>query len=163
MPQTVGGVTPMRVIITVRFLSVMFAALALVPVMAHLFELPNKIGLSRDDYLTVQQIYRGWALAGILVLGALLSTLALTIMSRGEGRRFAFGLTALLCIIGTQVVFWVFTYPANKQTNNWTVLPPNWQALRFQWEYSHATSAVLNLIALVSVILAVIDTHRAAS
>ncbi|HEV8657074.1 MAG TPA: hypothetical protein VGS96_00470 [Thermoanaerobaculia bacterium] len=38
--------------------------------MAHLFELPNKIGLSRDDYPTVQQIYRGWALAGILVLGA---------------------------------------------------------------------------------------------
>jgi hypothetical protein len=94
---------------------------------------------------------------------SLLSTLALTIMSRGEGRRFAFGLTALLCIVGTQVVFWVFTYPANKQTNNWTVLPPNWQALRFQWEYSHATSAILNLIALVSVILAVIDTHRAAS
>ena len=33
--------------------------------MAHLFELPNKIHLSREDYLTVQQIYRGWALLGI--------------------------------------------------------------------------------------------------
>jgi len=81
--EMVGNLFAMRAV-AVRFLSVMFAALALVPTMAHLFELPNKIGLPRDEYLIVQQIYRGWALAGILVLGALLSTLALTIISRGN-------------------------------------------------------------------------------
>jgi hypothetical protein len=43
------------------FLSLLFAALALAPAMAHLLELPNKINLSREDYLKVQQIYRGWA------------------------------------------------------------------------------------------------------
>jgi serine protease Do len=45
-----------------------------------LLELPNKINLSREDYLTVQQIYRGWALLGVVVAGALLSTLVLAIM-----------------------------------------------------------------------------------
>jgi hypothetical protein len=58
---------------TVYFLSLLFVALALAPAMAHLLELPNKINLSRDDYLTMQQIYRGWALLGFIVIAALLS------------------------------------------------------------------------------------------
>jgi hypothetical protein len=119
---------------TVRFLSLLFAALALGPAMAHLLELPNKIDLPRDEYLTVQQIYRGWALLGFVVAGALFSTLALTIMTRGRSPSFAWSLTAFLCIAGTQVVFWTFTYPANHQTNNWTMLPDNWMALRARWE-----------------------------
>lgn len=58
---------------TVRFLSLLFAALALAPALAHLFELPNKLGLSRDEYLAVQQIYSGWALLGFVVWAALLA------------------------------------------------------------------------------------------
>ena len=135
------GVTP------ARFASLLFAALALAPALAHLLELPNKIGLSRDDYLIVQQIYRGWALLGIAVLGALLSTMILTILVRKRPGEFALSFLAFLCIVGTQVVFWTFTFPANQQTSNWTVLPDNWETLRMQWEYSHAASAVLNLIA----------------
>ncbi len=45
------------------FIAILFAALA---AMAHLLELPNKIGLSREDYFTVQAIYRGWALLGVV-------------------------------------------------------------------------------------------------
>lgn len=139
-----------------RFLSLLFAALALAPALAHLLELPNKIGLPRDDYLTVQQIYRGWALLGIVVFGALLSALALAVMVRGRRKAFSLALTAFLCIAGTQVLFWTFTFPANQATGNWTTLPENWMALRTQWEYSHAASAVLNLIALVALILSVL-------
>ena len=54
-----------------RFLSLLFVALALAPAMAHLLELPNKIGLSRDEYLVVPQIYRVWALLGFVVVPAL--------------------------------------------------------------------------------------------
>jgi hypothetical protein len=128
----------------------------LAPALAHLLELPNKIGLSRDDYLTVQQIYRGWALLGFVVAGALLSTLVLMIMVRGRRKAFVLTLVAFLCIVSTQVVFWTFTYPANQQTHNWTALAQNWMALRAQWEYSHAASAVLNLIALIALILSVL-------
>jgi len=141
---------------TIYFLSLLFAALAVAPAMAHLLELPNKINLSREDYLRVQQIYRGWALLGFVVAGALLSTLALTITVRKTQKPFVFALIALLCIAGTQVVFWTYTYPANQATINWTVLPENWVVLRRQWEYSHATSAVLNLLALISLILSVL-------
>lgn len=94
--------------VTARFLALLFAALALAPALAHLLELPNKIGLSRDEYFTVQQIYSGWALLGIVVFGALFSTLALAV----------------------------------------------------QWEYSHAASAVLNLIAFIAVILSVLARDK---
>ena len=137
----------------IYFLSLLFVALALAPAMAHLLELPNKINLSREDYLKVQQIYRGWALLGFVVVGALLSTLALTITVRHERTAFILALIAFLCIAGTQVIFWTYTYPSNQATNNWTMLPENWAELRRQWEYSHATSAVLNLVALVMLIL----------
>jgi ABC-type cobalamin transport system permease subunit len=139
-----------------RFGSLLFAALALAPALAHLLELPNKIGLSRDDYLIVQQIYRGWALLGFVIAGALLSTLVLMIMVRNRPKAFALTIVAFVCILGTQIVFWTFTFPANQQTNNWTVLPENWEALRARWEYSHAASAVLNLIAFISLICSVL-------
>ncbi len=138
----------------VRFFSLLFVALALVPALAHLLELPNKIGLSRDEYLLVQQIYRGWNLLGVVVFGALLSTLAHAIVARGRRKDTRAALTAFLCILGTQVLFWTFTFPTNQETSNWTFLPENWATLRTQWEYSHAASAVLNLGALIVLIYA---------
>lgn len=140
----------------VRFSALFFTALALAPALAHLFELPNKIDLSREEYLTVQQIYSGWALLGFVVFGALLSNLSLTILLRKIPRAYALSLIAFLCIVGTQVIFWTFTFPANQATNNWTLLPDSWQALRHQWEYSHASSAVLNLTAMITLILAIL-------
>jgi len=129
-------------------LSLLLVALALAPALAHLLELPNKIHLSRQDYLTVQQIYRGWALLGFVVFGALRSTLALTVTLRKQRRAFVFALIAYCCIVGTQAIFWTCTYPVNQITDNWNLLPDNWAELRWQWELSHAAGAVLNLIAL---------------
>jgi hypothetical protein len=144
----------------VRFAALLFVALALAPALAHLLELPNKIGLSRADYATVQQLYRGWALLGVVVIGALVTTAVLAIMVRTQAKEFAYVVAAFVCIAGTQLVFWVWTFPVNQQTSNWTVLPENWMALRIQWEYSHAASAVLNLIALISLICSVLIRER---
>ena len=140
----------------VQFISLLFASLSLGPALAHLLELPNKIHLPRDDYFTVQQIYRGWALLGIVIFSALLSTLILTVIVRNRRKMFALTLTALLCIVGAQIVFWIFTYPANQQTDNWTQMPTNWEGLRNQWEYSHATGAVLSLMAVIALILSIL-------
>ena len=35
------------------------------------------------------------------------------------------------------------------------MLPDNWAALRRQWKYSHAVSAILDLVALIGVIISV--------
>lgn len=135
-----------------RFFSLLFVALALAPALAHLLELPNKIGLSREEYLTVQQIYRGWALLGVVVFGALLATLVHALAARGRMKEFRAAVTAFVCIVAAQVVFWIFTFPTNQATRNWTVLPDNWEALRTQWEYSHAAGALLMLGAAIALI-----------
>lgn len=67
---------------TFRLLSVILTAWALSAGLAHLFALPNKINFTREEYPIVQQIYRGCALLGIVVVGALVSTLILTVMVR---------------------------------------------------------------------------------
>jgi hypothetical protein len=147
---------------TLRFLSLLFVALSLAPSMAHLLELPHKIHLPAAEYLTVQQIYTGWALLGIVVVGALLSVLALALVERMHSMRVAPTVFALLCIVGAQVAYWTFTYPANVATQNWTMLPQNWMTLRTQWEYSHAVGAILNLLALVALLIDV-NARRASA
>lgn len=141
---------------TIRFASVLFTALAFVPAAAHLLELPNKIRLQREQYLTVQQIYRGWQFAGILVIAALVATFALTLSVREHPDEFAPALLALVCIGLTQAVFWTFTFPVNKRTVNWTRAGTDWEALRRRWEYSHAASAILGLLALIAVLRALL-------
>jgi hypothetical protein len=139
-----------------RFTSIFFTALALGAGLAHVFELLNKIDLPAKDYLVVQQIYSGWSLLGIVVFASLLSTLILTILLYRNGKNFKKTLIAFICIVLAQADFWAFTFPVNQKTNNWTMLPANWMYLRQQWEYSHAAGTFFNLIAFVSLILAML-------
>ena len=139
-----------------RILSVLFTSLALVFGGAHLAELPHKIALSADDYLTVQQIYRGWEFAGVVVLGQIVSIAALAYAVRRDHRVFVPTAVALVCAIGTQVLFWTFNFPANQATDNWATLPADWETLRQRWEYAHAASAVLNLVALIALLEALL-------
>jgi hypothetical protein len=138
---------------TAQFVAIVLTALALVPAGAHLFELPNKIGLDQDAYFVVQGIYRGWALFGIVLFGALAANLVLTFLLRHRRGAFWLALAAFLLVGATLVVFFTWTYPANQATANWTEVPANWQELRLQWEYAHAANAVLTFIALCAVTL----------
>jgi hypothetical protein len=141
---------------TVQFLAIVLTALALVPGGAHLFEMLNKMALDQGAYFTVQQIYRGWALFGIALFGALGLNLVLAILMRDQrGPALLAGL-AFLCIAATLAIFFTWTFPANQATENWTVQPENWEALRRQWEYSHAVNALITFVALCAVTLSVI-------
>ena len=66
----------------------MLTAIALGAGLAHLFELTNKIGLSAQDYLTVQRNYDNWWIVRLLVPLAFLAVLALSIALRGTGAPF---------------------------------------------------------------------------
>jgi hypothetical protein len=145
---------------TVWVLSLILATLAMMPAAAHVLELPNKIGLSGIEYLTVQRLYRGWALARLIVAAALGSMLVLLFMVRELPTAFALAWVAFLCLAGTQLVFWIFTQPVNRVTANWTFLPGDWSELRRRWEYSHAASAALNLAALIALIVCLFWTNE---
>ena len=131
-----------------RFLVLIVTAVALIPGGAHLFELPNKIGLPQDDYFVVQGIYRGWALFGAVIIPAALANLALAILLRRDRRAFWLAFAAFLLIAASLAVFFTWTLPANQATANWSIAPANWATLRLQWEYSHAVNGVLTFAAL---------------
>ena len=144
---------------SVQFLAVVLTALALVPAGAHLFELPNKIGLEQEAYFIVQNIYRGWALFGIVLFGALAANLALAVAVRRQPAPFWLALAAFVLIAATLAIFFTWTYPANQATSNWTVVPDNWRELRTRWEYAHAVNAVLTFLALCAVTLSLLQTR----
>lgn len=145
---------------TVQFIAMLFTAVSMAAGWAHLLELPAKMALSHDDYLTVQQIYRGWALLGVFVVGALVATAVLTLLQRRAGAAFHLSLAATLCIALGLAAFFLFTFPANQATQNWTMLPPQWEAIRRQWEYSHAAGAVLYFVALAALTLSILAGRR---
>lgn len=139
---------------TAHFLAIVLGAMAMVPAGAHLFSLAAKMGLAEEPYFTVQQIYRGWALFGIAIFGALFANLAVAILVRRQKVPFRFAAAAAILIATMLAVFFVWTYPTNQATANWTVIPANWAELRAQWEYSHAASAILTFAALCCSVLA---------
>jgi len=143
-----------------QLVAILCIAVAMAGGWAHLLALSQKMTLSREDYLTVQQIYRGWALLGVPIVGALISSVALTVILRHEGKPFYFLLAAALCVALSLLLFFCFTLPANKATQDWTVLPEGWETLRRQWEYSHAVGAFLYFAALASISVSVLSMQR---
>ena len=147
-------------LVLVRVLSIVAVALYLVPTGAHLFELAGKLAMSPTDYMATQRIYSGWALFGIVAVVAILLTLAHAILRRRECCVFVLSLVAFVCLLATIVVFAVFTYPVNVASRNWTVMPGQLEAARRQWEYSHATSALLTFVALIALTTAIATDTR---
>jgi hypothetical protein len=141
---------------TLQFIAIVLTALALVPGGAHLFALPNKIDLDEVTYFITQNIYRGWALLGIVLIGAVLANLALAVAIRRQRAAFIFTLINLLCLLATLAIFFSFTFPANQATSNWTEVPANWEQLRWQWEVSHAVNAGITFLGFCSLTISLL-------
>ncbi|HEU4378751.1 MAG TPA: hypothetical protein VFR73_09270 [Hyphomicrobiaceae bacterium] len=125
-----------------RFLAVLLTGLALIAPGAHLYEFTNKMALAASEYVVVQKIYLGWWMAGLLLPLALVANLALAYWETN-----LLALAAAVLVLTNLVIFYFFTYPVNVTTQNWTLMPDNWEALRVQWEYSHAVNAVVTFLA----------------
>lgn len=139
-----------------QFLAVVLTALALVPGGAHLLAMPNKLALDETAYFSAQAIYGGWALLGVVLVAAIAADFALAVGARRQRAAFWPALIGALCLTTTLVVFFLWTYPANEATSNWTAVPDHWEIVRLQWEYSHAGNALLTFIALCLVTLSVL-------
>jgi hypothetical protein len=142
------------------FVAMLASAMALGGALAHLFALPNKIGMPQEDYFAAQAAYRGWSLLGLLLLVQLASIVAVAVLSRREPRIFRPLVAAAIFLVAAQAVFWAFTFPTNVATRNWTVAPDDWQRLRARWEYSHAVGSLFQLLVTVSLILAALRRAR---
>jgi hypothetical protein len=139
-----------------QLLALVLTAIALAPAAAHVLELPNKLPMARDEYLTVQQVYRGWNRLGFVVIAALLATMWMAVIADESAEIPA--TLAFIAILLTQVVFWLYTQPVNRRTRNWTEAPEDWEQLRDRWEISHAANALLTFIAFVCVAVGILNT-----
>ena len=122
---------------------------------------PNKIHLPADQYFTTQSVYLGCAVpTGTVLIAAIIVTLVYTIAMRAHAIAFSLSLTAFILTAATLAIFFIWTFPANQATTNWTVIPENWQALRKKWEFGHMLNAVLTFIALCAVTASTLTDRR---
>jgi hypothetical protein len=139
----------------VQFLAIVLTALALVPLGAHLASLPNKINLTAEQYFIIQTSYRGWFLFAFAQIPSVIVAFVLAYMARADTWPFRLALVAAVCMAMTLAIYFTWVNPANLATDQWTTIPASWETLRRHWEYGHAASAVLNIIALCAVTAAV--------
>jgi hypothetical protein len=159
----------------VEVLAVVLVALAATPALAHALELPGKLRLSREAYLTVQPIYYpGFTIAGgVGEVGAVVATLVLLFLTPRGGSSFWLTLVALVGLVATHAAYWIFTHPVNRfwlqreelsglgrgffslGTKRADTRPPAWTDLRDRWEYSHVLRAGLASVSFIALIIAV--------
>jgi len=72
-------------------------------------------------------------------------------MLRGQGASFWLAAFSFVCIVAALIVFFIWVFPGNQATQNWTVAPDNWQALRTRWEYGHAANSLIIFASLCAV------------
>jgi hypothetical protein len=161
-----------------QVLSLILVVLAMVPALAHAFELPGKLRLTKDAYFAVQPIYYpGFTIAGISEPVAIVSTIVLLVLTPRGSTDFWLTLVALLGLISMHAVYWLFTHPVNNfwlQGEKLSVLgagffslgsaskrgrksetrPVEWTDLRDRWEYSHVARAGLAAFSFVALVIA---------
>jgi hypothetical protein len=144
-----------RLLSLVQLAAIVLLTFTLLPAAAHLFELPNKLALAPHDYLIAQSSYRGWALFGFAVAGAIVASTLHAYLVKASPLALRWSLVVLACLATAQIIFWTFTYPMNVLTDNWTAIPADLEAARRQWEFSHAAASVFDFAALVAMIVSV--------
>lgn len=137
----------------VMFVALLATALAMGAALAHAMALPNKIAMARDDFFIAQQAYAGWDRLALLLVVQLVALIVLAAL-RWQQPGFVPVIVALAGLAGAQVVFWIWTFPANAATNNWTVIPDDWERLRVYWEYSHLAGFGFQLMAFCALVAA---------
>ena len=134
---------------TVQFLALVLTALALVPAGAHLFTLLNKMDLAQEhlSWLGAVRHRLDRRLAGEFRSGGDVARPRPPVHPGADRRSLR---------RGDVRIFFIWTYPANQATDNWTTIPADWEQLRRQWEYSHAVNALVTFAAFCSVALSVL-------
>jgi hypothetical protein len=152
-----------------QIVTILLVAGAMTPALAHALEYPGKLALSKDAYITTQQIYYpgftiGGGAAEVLAVAA---TLLLVVVTPQHGVGYWLTLGAFIAMVGMHATYWVLTHPVNKYWLKDADLTapgrgffafdpfaradrgtPDWIVLRDRWEASHIVRAGLSVLAL---------------
>ncbi|HEX5779838.1 MAG TPA: DUF1772 domain-containing protein [Xanthobacteraceae bacterium] len=155
-----------------HILAIVLVALAAALSVAHALEMPGKMRLDKENYLTVQCIYYpGFTFGGISEpLGTAATAILLNFVPAGSSA-FWLTLIALVAMFAMMAVFWLVTQPANKVwTQNMkmgaagagffkagpgtTDVTADWTAMRDRWEWSHVARAAFATVAFLALLTA---------
>lgn len=138
---------------SIRWISLIGAAVTLGALAAHVLELPNKLALDGPLWLAVQQqLYRGWGpFIGPFEVAAVVFTWILLWLVRRKRPIRRLTLVAAILLSLALAMFFALNAPVNAAFASWTpaTMPANWPDYRLRWEAGHAISFVLVLISLI--------------
>jgi hypothetical protein len=146
---------------TWRLVTIMFTALSMGTALCHLLEMPAKITYDEALWLTLLQTLYPPAFGTIgafFEVGAVVTAVVLAFLVRQHRPAFGWTLLGALCLVATHAAFWVWVAPVNATMAPLTpeTLPADWMGLRDQWEYTHAARAVLQIIALGTLVFSLL-------
>jgi hypothetical protein len=143
-----------------RFFTLMLTALSLSAAFAHLLEMPAKLTYDGSLWLhLLQTLYPTFGrVSGVCEIGAVVAALTLVVALRDRPKSFRWAALAASCLVATHAVFWIWVVPVNAALVPLSpeTLPPDWSRLRDQWEYAHASRAVLQIVALAALVISVL-------
>ncbi len=146
-----------------RFVTILLSALALGMAFCHALELPAKMQYPAELYITVQNsLYRAFGpphIGAFIEVATPLAAIALAILVRKRRPAFQWTLIGLVAVLlAFPILFFAFTEPVNTVFREATPesIPPNWEQLRIQWEYSHLARFFCHLVGFSSLVIAVI-------
>lgn len=155
-------------------LAMVLVAVGLALSLSHALELPGKLRLGKDAYLSTQAIYYpGFTVGGAFEPLAILATLALAFVTPYGDAAFGLVLVALAALVIAHAIYWVLIHPINKVWlrdrelegagrsffsvgGKGPISTEDWTVLRDRWEYSHVARAGLTLVSLAALAGAVV-------
>jgi hypothetical protein len=159
---------------SLEVVAVLVVAIVMALSLAHALELPGKLRLSKEEYLTVQPIYYpGFTFAGIAEPLSVIVLIALLFGIPG-GSVFWLVFAALIALAAVNAIFWVVVQPVNRfwlrnaelgragaaffKTGGSRKDPEevDWTVHRNRWEGGHFARAMLSLIAFVLLVTAIV-------
>src|SRR5262245_31228938 len=101
--------------VALQVLTVVVVAVAMSLALAHALELPGKMRLSEEQYLTAQTIfYPGFTFGGVAEPLGLLMLLVLIAFTTVGSAAFWLTAAAFVALAAMQAAYWLLTHPVNK-------------------------------------------------
>ena len=155
----------------IQVTAIILVAVAMALSLAHALELPGKMRLGKEAYISTQKIYYpGFTIGGVAEPLGILVLLILLLLGPSAGPHFWWTAAACLALAVSHGIYWFVTHPVN---NFWTKdiqltrfaaaffsmfapeIADDWSKLRDTWEYSHVARAVFAMLSLVCLSIAV--------
>lgn len=149
---------------SLRFLTLMLAALGLTAAAAHVLELPQKMQYEPETYALVNAtLYRWYALVGgPAVLLSIVFAFVLAYLVRREPATFELTLLGASCLLLAFILWLVIVAPVNAEVHVALQsfpesVPALWMRWRDRWEYGHAAAFVFQLGGLGALVLSILQ------